>query len=288
MGALSAVEGFRQTLVHTGQHYDINMSDVFFSELELAAPDVNLEVGSGSHGRVTGEIMVRLEPVLERDRPHMVVIYGDVNSTLAAALVCSKMGIPTAHVEAGLRSFDRAMPEEINRVVADQLGHVLFTTEEAAAQNLEREGIPADRVHFVGNVMIDSLVKLLPRASQMKVAARFGLPDKYVLVTLHRPHNVDNPASLTVLAATLARLAREAAVVFPAHPRTRDALEQHGLAELLSGCHVLPPLGYVDFLALERAAAVVLTDSGGVQEETTYLGVPCLTLRPNTERPVTV
>ncbi len=275
-------DGARQTLVHTGQHYDANMSDVFFTELGMPAPDVNLEVGSGSHAVQTANIMARFEPVLMEHNPDVVLVYGDVNSTVAAALVCSKLSFRVGHVEAGLRSFDRSMPEEINRLLTDQLSDLLFTPSADADANLKREGIEAERIHLVGNVMIDSLARLLPAAGQGKN----GLPDRYALVTLHRPSNVDESAKLRKILESLLQIHRHLEVVFPVHPRTRQRIESCGLD--VSALHLLQPLPYVGFLALQRYAAVVITDSGGVQEETTYLGVPCLTLRANTERPVTL
>ncbi len=272
-----------QTLVHTGQHYDANMSDVFFEQLELPAPDVNLAVGSGMHARQTAEIMLRFEPVLLERKPDVVLVYGDVNSTLACALVCAKLRVSVGHVEAGLRSFDRTMPEEINRLVTDQLSDMLFTPSEDGDINLQREGISAEKIVRVGNVMIDSLAKLLPEAQRQN---RDGLPERYALVTLHRPCNVDDSVTLKRILQSLLDVSRDLAVIFPAHPRTRTRISEFGLnAEQL---RVLDPLPYVDFLSLQSRATVVITDSGGVQEETTYLGVPCLTLRENTERPITV
>lgn len=283
MNALKARKQVVQTLVHTGQHYDANMSDVFFEQLGVPAPDVNLAVGSGTHAWQTAEIMTRFEPVLLERKPDIVLVYGDVNSTVATALVCAKLGVRVGHVEAGLRSFDRTMPEEINRLVTDQLADLLFTPSEDGDINLQREGISAERIFRVGNVMIDSLVKLLPKAQRQSTN---GLPERYALVTLHRPANVDDSATLKRLLQSLLEVNRDLAVVFPAHPRTRKRISDFGLnAEQL---RVLDPLSYVDFLGMQSRATVVITDSGGVQEETTYLGVPCLTLRENTERPVTV
>jgi UDP-N-acetylglucosamine 2-epimerase (non-hydrolysing) len=273
----------RQTLVHTGQHYDRNLSDVFFSQLNMPEPDVNLEVGSGSHAWQTAEVMTRFEPVVLERKPDVVVVYGDVNSTVAAALVCSKLLIRVAHVEAGLRSFDRTMPEEINRIVTDRLADMLFTPSEDGDINLEREGVPAEKIYRVGNVMIDSLVRLLPAAMQ---CPRNGLPERYALVTLHRPSNVDDSASLQSILQALLEVNEQLEVVFPVHPRTRQRIEQFGIN--IEKLHLLEPLPYIEFLSLQSRAAVVITDSGGIQEETTYLGVPCLTLRSNTERPVTV
>jgi UDP-N-acetylglucosamine 2-epimerase (non-hydrolysing) len=280
---------FEQMLVHTGQHYDFKMSQVFFDELELPRPDVNLEVGSGSHAWQTAQIMQRFEPVVLDYKPDWVVVPGDVNSTLACALVSSKLGIPVAHVEAGLRSFDRTMPEEINRVVADHLADALFTTEPSAEENLKCEGIAPAKVHFVGNVMIDSLVTMLPKAEVRWRALheRLGC-DRFVLVTLHRPSNVDHPEVLREIIVALADIARHTPVVFPVHPRTRQCIIDAGLEVDAARLRLEEPLSYLNFLALEAHAAVVVTDSGGVQEETTFLGVPCLTARPNTERPVTI
>src|SRR5579883_1049464 len=289
MSAITSATSFSQFLVHTGQHYDLEMSDIFFTDLGMAEPDANLEVGSGSHAWQTAEVMRRLEPLVTAEAPDWVAVYGDVNSTLAAALVCAKLEVPIAHVEAGLRSFDRSMPEEINRVLTDQLAHLLFTTEDDAAQNLMLEGIAPERIRFVGNVMIDSLIRVLPRARQSPLLHRLRLEGTpYVLVTLHRPANVDDPVALQTIACALERLSQDRAVIFPVHPRTREGLEQQGLMRRLKRCQLLPPVGYVDFLGLEQQARVVLTDSGGVQEETTFLRVPCLTLRDNTERPVTI
>jgi len=273
----------RQTLVHTGQHYDANMSDVFFKQLEIPAPDVNLEVGSGSHARQTAEIMRRFEPVALEAKPDIVLVYGDVNSTVAAALVCSKLLIRVGHVEAGLRSFDRTMPEEINRIVTDRLADLLFTPSEDGDANLRREGVPAERIHRVGNVMIDSLIRLLPVAQQ---CPKNGFPERYALVTLHRPSNVDDSENLKSILQSLLGVHEKLDVVFPVHPRTRQRIA--GFSAKIGKLHLLEPLPYIEFLALQNRAAVVITDSGGIQEETTYLGVPCLTMRENTERPITV
>ena len=273
----------RQTLIHTGQHYDANMSDIFFTQLQIPPPDVNLEVGSGTHAQQTAQIMGRFEPVLLQYKPDMVVVYGDVNSTMAAALVCAKLQIPVAHVEAGLRSFDRSMPEEINRVVTDQLADYLFTHCEDADRNLQQEGIAREKIHNVGNVMIDSLIRFLPLAEQCKMN---GLPRKFALVTLHRPSNVDDPRTLRKILECLFAINRRIQIVFPVHPRTRQAIAVLGLNS--SQLQLREPLPYLEFLSLERRATVAITDSGGIQEETTYLGVPCITLRENTERPITV
>ncbi len=278
----------RQTLVHTGQHYDAAMSDIFFAQLGIPAPDVNLEVGSGTHAEQTGTTMIRLESLLGERRPDLVLVYGDVNSTAAAALVCAKMGIRVGHVEAGLRSRDRSMPEEINRVVTDALADMLFTPSADGNTNLAAEGVPGDRVWLVGNVMIDTLVRLLPQAHGAATRGRLGVPERYALVTLHRPSNVDAEASLRALVGALALIARDLPVVFPVHPRTRARLEALGTAAAPQSLRFIEPLGYLDFLALQRDAVVVITDSGGVQEETTFLNVPCLTMRDTTERPVTV
>ena len=281
--ALESRAGVQQTLVHTGQHYDASMSEVFFRQLGIPDPDINLSVGSGTHAVQTAEIMSRFEPVVIEKKPDVVLVYGDVNSTVAAALVCAKLRVSVGHVEAGLRSFDRTMPEEINRLVTDQLADLLFTPSEDGNLNLQREGIAPEKIHFVGNVMIDSLVRLLP---EIERHTRNGLPQRYALVTLHRPSNVDDGEVLKAILTSLMEVSRDLAVVFPAHPRTRQRIAEFGLnADHLQ---LLDPLPYTEFLALQRSASVVITDSGGVQEETTYLGVPCLTLRNSTERPVTV
>ena len=282
-------ERFEQTLVHTGQHYDSMMSQVFFEELELPLPDVNLEVGSGTHAWQTAQVMLRFEPVVLDYQPDWVIVVGDVNSTLAGALLCSKLGVRVAHVEAGLRSYDRSMPEEINRVLTDQIADLLFTPSSDGDQNLAREGVPAERIHMVGNVMIDTLVRLMPKAQARWPAlqARFDL-DRFVLVTLHRPSNVDDQGSLELILSALAEVARDTPVLFPVHPRTRQRITEFNLQPLAKRVHLLQPVGYLDFLALQAHSALVLTDSGGIQEETTFLGVPCLTARPNTERPITI
>ena len=281
--ALSKRPDVRQTLIHTGQHYDPALSGIFFAQLNLPDPDVNLDVGSGSHAWQTAEVMRRFEPALLERKPDVVLVYGDVNSTLAAALVCSKLNIRLAHIEAGLRAFDRTMPEEINRVVTDQLADVLFTPSEDGDINLQREGIPKEKILRVGNVMIDSLIRLLPAAMQ---CAKNDLPERYVLVTLHRPSNVDDSASLRRILTALLEINDVLPVVFPAHPRTRQRIEQFGIDT--GKLRFVEPLPYVEFLSLQSHAMAVVTDSGGIQEETTYLGVPCLTLRSNTERPITV
>jgi UDP-N-acetylglucosamine 2-epimerase (non-hydrolysing) len=289
MRALAGRPGMCQTLVHTGQHYDVNMSDVFFQQLDIPAPDVNLDVGSGSHAWQTAQIMTRFEAVVLTQQPNLVLVYGDVNSTIAAALVCAKLGIRVGHVEAGLRSFDRTMPEEINRLLTDQLADFLFTPSADGDANLLREGIAATKIHLVGNVMIDTLVHVLPAVEHSDILQRLCLtPKGYGLVTLHRPSNVDEPEMLRRLMSTLGQIADDLPLIFPIHPRTRQKLATLSLSIGNQRLHVINPLGYLDFLALQRHATVVITDSGGVQEETTYLGVPCLTVRENTERPVTV
>ena len=278
--------GAQQTVVHTGQHYDPEMSEVFYRDLELPPPDLNLEVGSGSHAKQTAEVMARLEPVLLDLKPDVVLVYGDVNSTAAAALVAAKLLIPLAHVEAGLRSFDRTMPEEVNRIVTDALADWLFTPSADANENLAREGVPSGKIHFVGNVMIDTLVRFLPKAEPPKEWR--GL-DRYALVTLHRPSNVDDPMMLARILKALGGLAACLPVIFPVHPRTRRRLAELGFRPAAAnGLQLSPPLSYLEFLGLQRGATLVITDSGGIQEETTFLGVPCLTLRRNTERTVTV
>jgi UDP-N-acetylglucosamine 2-epimerase (non-hydrolysing) len=286
LGALNHQGGIAQTLIHTGQHYDANMSDVFFQQLGMPHPDFNLGVGSGTHTTQTAEIMVRTEKVLLDDKPDLVLVYGDVNSTVAAALVCAKDRIPIGHVEAGLRSFDRSMPEEINRLITDQIADILFTPSQDGDQNLLREGVSSEKIKFVGNVMIDTLVRLLPQA---QIPPGLKLEKPYALVTLHRPSNVDTRDSLDLIVNALVALSQQVQIIFPVHPRTRNRINESGLK--LPGNNrfmLLDPLGYLEFLALQRAAAVVITDSGGIQEETTYLGVPCLTLRKNTERPITI
>jgi UDP-N-acetylglucosamine 2-epimerase (non-hydrolysing) len=278
-----------QSLVHTGQHYDEIMSDVFFDEFELTAPDVNLEVGSGSHAWQTAQVMLRFEPVLLEYKPDWVITVGDVNSTLACALVCSKLGFPVAHVEAGLRSFDRSMPEEINRLLTDQIADLLFTPSQDGNENLAKEGITAEKIHLVGNIMIDTLVLLLPKAESTWLEIKEQLKcDRFLLVTLHRPSNVDELNTLREIIEALEEIGKEIQVIFPAHPRTRQRIEEFDLDSSIRRIQVLEPVGYLDFLALQRHAKVVLTDSGGVQEETTYLGIPCVTVRPNTERPITI
>jgi UDP-N-acetylglucosamine 2-epimerase (non-hydrolysing) len=276
----------RHAIVHTGQHYDRLMSEVFLEELGVPAPDYMLEVGSGSHAQQTARVMERLEPVLTDERPDLVIVPGDVNSTAAAALTAAKMQIPVAHIEAGLRSFDRTMPEELNRIVTDQLSDQLFIHSPEANDNLHAEGIPAERIHLVGNTMIDTLVALEERFRNADAASKLGVePGSFVLVTLHRPALVDGPL-LSETIGQLASLARETPVVFPVHPRTRAMME--AIDSEHPGLLLCEPLGYLDFLSLLADAGAVLTDSGGIQEETTYLGIPCFTLRDNTERPITI
>jgi len=292
MRAYRARSGIRPLLVHTGQHYDERLSDLFFRQLGLPEPDVNLGVGSGSHAVQTAEIMTRFEPVLVEHRPDWVVVVGDVNSTIACALVAVKLGVKVAHVEAGLRSFDRSMPEEINRVLTDAISDLLLVSEPSGLANLKREGVPDEKVHFVGNVMIDTLRANQEKAEGSTILADLGVePGHYNLVTLHRPSNVDDAATFGRIADALEVIQADLPTIFPMHPRTAGNLEGLGLAERFRGMghlRVVEPLGYLDFLKLMTGAAVVLTDSGGIQEETTILGVWCLTLRQNTERPVTV
>ncbi len=279
--------GVRQGIVHTGQHYDALMSDVFFADLGLPEPIANLGVGSGSHARQTAALLVGLEDVVLEHRPTLVVVYGDVNSTLAAILVCAKLHVPTAHVEAGLRSFDREMPEEVNRVVTDGLSDILFATSPDALSHLAAEGVDPARVHLVGNPMIDSLFSALDHLDPVPVRSRLGVPERYAVATLHRPGNVDDPASAKELVDAVLSVSERLPVVVPLHPRGRTRLAEAGLVNG-ENLRIVDPLGYVDFLSLVRGATLVVTDSGGVQEETTMLGVPCLTVRPNTERPITI
>ena len=269
-------------LVHTGQHYDEGMSDVFFRELGIPVPDVHLGVGSGTHAEQTARIMVEFEKVCMREKPDLVVVVGDVNSTMACTIVAAKLLIPVAHVEAGLRSFDRTMPEEINRLVTDALADVLFTTSRDADENLKREGVDPKKIHFVGNVMIDTLAKHRRKAAELQI----DKPKRYALVTLHRPSNVDDPGVLGGILEALEEISKSIPVIFPIHPRTAKRVREFGLS--LNGVETMEPLGYLEFLNLTSTATVVLTDSGGLQEETTILAVPCLTLRYNTERPVTI
>lgn len=277
-------------ICHTGQHFDRNMSMVFFDDLQLPEPDFYLGVGGGSHAEQTARIMIEFEKVLEKEKPDLIIVPGDVNSTMACSLVASKMGVKIAHVEAGLRSFDREMPEEINRVVTDILSDFLFVTEESGLKNLKNEGIDTSKIHFVGNTMIDSLVHYLPEIETSPVLRSLNLESsRYILVTFHRPSNVDNSKSLTSLVTFLNNLADKRKVVFPIHPRTRLNLEEFNLKQSVHSDILLSePIGYFDFLALAKDAELIITDSGGIQEETTFLGVQCITVRKNTERPVTV
>jgi UDP-N-acetylglucosamine 2-epimerase (non-hydrolysing) len=282
--AVASRGALAQRLIHTGQHYDVKMSDVFFADLGMPAPDLHLGVGSGSHAEQTGKVMVALEKAFAEKRPDLVSVVGDVNSTLAAAVVAAKMLIPLAHVEAGLRSFDRTMPEEINRMVTDRLADLLLTPSADADDNLVHEGVAPERIHRVGNVMIDSLLAALPKAEALPTLKDMGLaPRGYSVCTLHRPSNVDDPRKLHALVDALGKIARVAPVVFPVHPRTRKTMPPAP-----SGLRLVEPMGYLEFLALTSQASLVLTDSGGLQEESTALGVPCLTIRENTERPITV
>jgi UDP-N-acetylglucosamine 2-epimerase (non-hydrolysing) len=279
-------------LVHTGQHYDEKLSDIFFRQMGIPAPDVNLEVGSGSHAAQTAEVLKRVEPVLIEKKPDVVVVVGDVNSTIAVSLAAAKLGIRVAHVEAGLRSFDRTMPEEINRILTDAIADLLFVTEEDAIEHLLKEGRPRSAIHFVGNVMIDSLRHFLPIAQKSAIGQELGLVDhqtwrRFAVLTLHRPSNVDSVDKLTELMSAMDALAREVPVIFPVHPRTKQRLAEAG-AKHPPQLRLIDPVGYLDFLCLLSKATLVLTDSGGIQEETTALGVPCLTLRENTERPITI
>lgn len=288
--ALETVGGVRHRIVHTGQHYDANMSESFFRDLGIPAPWRNLEVGSGSHAVQTAEIMIRFERALDEAPPAVVVVVGDVNSTIACTLVCAKKGIPVAHVEAGLRSFDRTMPEEINRVLTDAIAEVLFVSEPSGVVNLRNEGVHSGRIFLVGNVMIDTLLRFRQQARTMRAWERYGLaPKGYGVVTIHRPSNVDDPQILKELVAALEAIARRLPLLFPVHPRTRGRMEQGGFWRPTdAGFITCEPLGYVEFLALMDGAKLLLTDSGGIQEEACILGVPCLTLRENTERPITI
>jgi len=286
---MEAQSQFVPLLVHTGQHYDHAMSKVFFKDLGLPNPDVFLGVGSGSHGEQTGKAMIALEPVLHDKKPDMVIVVGDVNSTMAAALVAVKMGIRVAHVEAGLRSFDRSMPEEINRIVTDSISDPLFTSCREADENLLREGIPGKNIYFVGNIMIDSLIGSLPKAMESNILERLQVkPKNYAVLTLHRSSNVDDSNRLRLILENLQNVARNRVIVFPVHPRTRKMIEDCNFQSLTSSLLTIDPLGYLEFLCLMSQSEVVITDSGGIQEETTFLGIPCLTLRPNTERPITI
>jgi len=282
-----AARGIAQQLVHTGQHYDKHMSEVFFTQLGLPEPDINLGVGSGTHAKQTAAVMSALEDLVIAERPALVMVYGDVNSTVAAALVTSKLGVPIAHVEAGLRSFDMTMPEEVNRIVTDRLADLLLCTSPDAIAHLGNEGIDPDRIHLVGNPMIDTLLANLDRFDVDGAKAHAGLTGDYAVATLHRPSNVDDPNDAAELVKAMHAVADQLTVVLPLHPRGRARLQDAGLFDHPQ-MKIIDPLGYVEFMGLVRGASVVITDSGGVQEETTILGVPCLTLRPNTERPITI
>jgi UDP-N-acetylglucosamine 2-epimerase (non-hydrolysing) len=283
---------FAPLVVHTGQHYDAQMSDAFFRDLALPEPDTYLNVGSGSHAVQTAAVMQRFEPVVIREQPDWVLVVGDVNSTIACALCCAKLNIRVAHVEAGLRSRDRTMPEEINRLLTDQIADLLLTPSKDADENLLAEGIPGERIRFVGNVMIDSLLNQLTRAARSTVREDLGIKDKdYAALTLHRPSNVDEPETFARILDALERISERVPVIFPVHPRTRARIREFGFTgkvESAKNLRLIEPLGYLDFLRLYSGARLVLTDSGGIQEETTALGIPCLTLRENTERPITV
>jgi UDP-N-acetylglucosamine 2-epimerase (non-hydrolysing) len=281
------------SLVHTGQHYSLEMSGLFFDELKLPQPDIDLQVGSGSHAEQMGQILIRLEPWLKAKPPTLVIVFGDVNSTVAAALCAVKLGIPVAHVEAGLRSFDRSMPEELNRVVTDHVSDYLFTTERSGRENLLREGISDSKIFFVGNVMVDTLLKHLPSARKLEMCRRYGLePGEYGILTLHRPGNVDDPRTVAEILSGVDELSRDIPILFPCHLRTRERLVRiYGDIKsraTANSIRVTDPLGYLEFLSLMCDARLVLTDSGGIQEESTVLGLPCLTIRENTERPVTI
>jgi UDP-N-acetylglucosamine 2-epimerase (non-hydrolysing) len=277
-------------LIHTGQHYDEKMSDIFFAELGIPVPDINLNVGSGSHAEQTANVMMKFEPICEQEKPDWVVVVGDVNSTMACTLVCAKLGIKVAHVEAGLRSFDRTMPEEVNRLVTDALADLLLTPSADADENLKCEGVPNSKIKLVGNVMIDSLVTNLEQARTCPIMSNLGLEKKnFVYVTLHRPSNVDNQTALSLLIEALGQVSKTMPVVFPMHPRTRKMCDLFNIAlDCYEGLRTVDPLGYHESLCLTESARFVLTDSGGLQEESTYFKTPCLTLRPNTERPITI
>jgi len=292
MAAYREVAAIEPLLVHTGQHYDENMSDLFFRQLGIPEPHMNLEVGSASHAVQTADIMKAFEPVILEERPDAVLVVGDVNSTIACGLVAVKLGVSLVHVEAGLRSFDRDMPEEINRICTDAISDQLFCTERSGVENLRREGVPEERIHLVGNVMIDSLLRHREKAQHSTILEDLGLESHgYAVLTLHRPSNVDQPEALEKLLDAFEVIQSDMPLVFPAHPRTRSKLEEFGLSRRLEGMprlRILDPVGYLDFLKMMAEARIVLTDSGGIQEETTILGVPCLTLRENTERPITI
>jgi UDP-N-acetylglucosamine 2-epimerase (non-hydrolysing) len=282
---------FEPKIVHTGQHYDAAMSDAFFDDLRMPKPDIHLGVGSASHAVQTAKIMTEFEPVVLAEKPDWVVVVGDVNSTIACALVCAKLGVKVAHVEAGLRSRDRSMPEEINRILTDSISDLLFTTSQDADENLKQEGIPAEKIKFVGNVMIDSLLDHLKLAEQSNVRNELSIEGKdYAVLTLHRPSNVDDKQTFSGILDALLAVAEKLPIIFPVHPRTKAKIEEFGFTDTIANSNIrlIEPLGYLDFMRLYSGAKLVLTDSGGLQEETTVLGIPCLTLRHNTERPITV
>ena len=290
LSAISNEHSIEHLICHTGQHYDEKMSKVFFDDLELPRPDFYLDVGSGSHAEQTAKVMIEFEKILLNEKPDLVIVVGDVNSTIACSLTAVKLGIKVAHVEAGLRSFDRTMPEEINRILTDSISDFLFVTEKSGLENLEREGISKDKVFFVGNVMIDSLVYYLSKAEKSEINSNLGIRnEKYIVVTLHRPSNVDNNENLTKLVNFIKEISIKEKVIFSVHPRTRKNLESFSLIKNLNGrVQITDPIGYIDFINLIKNSSLIITDSGGIQEETTYLGIPCITLRSSTERPVTV
>ncbi|APF20199.1 UDP-N-acetylglucosamine 2-epimerase [Caldithrix abyssi DSM 13497] len=289
---MSKYSNIKPVLVHTGQHYDKRMSKFFFNDLQLPEPDIYLGVGSGTHAEQTAKIMTHFEKILNEEKPDLVLVVGDVNSTAACSLVAAKMNTKIAHVEAGLRSFDRTMPEEINRLVTDVLSDLLFVTEKSGLENLKREGIADHKVHFVGHVMIDSLIYFKPKADQSAILDELNLtPGEYGVITLHRPSNVDNKQNFEKLLNAFAQIEQRLPLIFPIHPRSQKMIDQFGLrekVEKMSNLRLLDPLGYLDFMKLLHNAKLVLTDSGGIQEETTFLGIPCITMRENTERPITV
>ena len=292
MRAYESYKSIEPILVHTGQHYDENMSNLFFKQLGIPEPDLNLEVGSGSHAAQTAQIMTCIEPVLLENQPDWIVVVGDVNSTIACALVATKLGVKVAHVEAGLRSFDNEMPEEINRILTDRISDLLFVTEPSGLENLLREGVPNEKIHVVGNVMIDTLKANFDKAQESTILEQHNLsPKAYNVATLHRPSNVDDPTIFARITEVMETVQKDLPTIFPMHPRTRNNLGRLGLADRydkMKNLHIIDPVGYLDFLKLVGSAAVVLTDSGGIQEETTILGVSCLTIRENTERPITI
>ncbi len=288
---LEELNQFDLKLINTGQHYDHNMSSLFFDELGMKSPDIDLEVGSGRHGEQTAKIMERYEKILYDDTPDLVIVFGDVNSTIACSLAAVKLHITTAHVEAGLRSFDRTMPEEINRILTDQISNLLFITCPDAADNLTKEGISEAKIHFVGNTMIDSLVQFLSHFERSSIQEKLGVTKPYALMTFHRPSNVDDEINLVKLVRALEETTTFLNCIFPIHPRTRKMLKEYGLLDALKSnprFFITEPIGYTDFMCLQKNADIVLTDSGGIQEESTFFGVPCLTIRDNTERPITI